>query len=64
MEVTNKRGDVLFTYGDPHNFSDLDLPEADFAGMNLAGANFCDADLSGADFRGANLYWATFFQAN
>jgi hypothetical protein len=63
VEIRNKRGDLLHRY-DEHDFADLDLPEAVFAGMVLEGAHFSCADLSGANFRGTDLYWGIFFLAN
>ena len=64
MEIKNKRGEVLHTYEDSHDFSDLELREAVFAGLVLQGAHFSFTDLSGANCRGSDFYWGIFFSAN
>lgn len=64
MAIRNREGRLIHESDDFGNFSDLDLPNAVFAGMPLQGAYFCDSNLSGADFRGADLYWSIFFLAN
>lgn len=45
------------------DFSDMNLENADFRGLNLCQANFRRANLKGADFRGAAVTWANFYDA-
>lgn len=64
MAIRNREGKLIHESDFFGYFSDLDLPNAVFAGMPLQGADFFNSNLSGADFRGADLYWSFFVLAN
>jgi len=60
--------DIIRSYGEDSlkyfDFSEQDMRDADFSGMDLTGANFSEAALYDADFRGTMLTGANFYEAN
>jgi uncharacterized protein YjbI with pentapeptide repeats len=63
--VLNKRGRILFRYTDTfERLDDLDLAEAQLAGIISEGLWCSRTNFTRADLRGADLYWAMAFESD
>lgn len=63
MFIRNRQGEIIVDTDIVSDLSEIDLREANFAGLDTEGLNLSDAVLEGADFNKADLYWASFFRA-